>query len=353
METQQGKEIILSVHDLNVKFSLRGRDLHAIRGVSLDLYKGESLAIVGESGSGKSVFTKNFIGLLDNNGRIESGEIIFHGMDLAKFKTEKEWSAIRGKKIAIVMQDPMTSLNPLQTIGWQISEALILNKGLKSAEAKTKAIEILSDVGISDPQHRYNQYPHEFSGGMRQRVVIAIAIACGPEILICDEPTTALDVTIQAQILQLIKDLKKKHNMTTIYITHDLGVVANVADRIAVMYAGDIIEVGTAEEVFFTPQHPYTWALLSSLPQLGIQGQDLYSIKGTPPNLFGTISGDAFAPRNPNALEIDFLYRPPYFEVSPTHKAKTWLLDPRAPRMDPPPAVKQLRELGREAGVTQ
>jgi oligopeptide transport system ATP-binding protein len=247
----------------------------------------------------------------------------------------------------------MTSLNPLRTIGWQISEALILNQEMNSAEAKAKAIEILADVGISEPERRYSQYPHEFSGGMRQRVVIAIAIACGPEILICDEPTTALDVTIQAQILQLIKSLKVKHNMTTIYITHDLGVVANVADRIAVMYAGDIIEVGTAEEVFFTPQHPYTWALLSSLPQLSVPGQDLYSIQGTPPNLFGKITGDAFAPRNPDALEIDYMYRPPYFEVSPTHKAKTWLLDPRAPKIEPPLAVRKLRELGREAGVTQ
>ena len=352
MEAKQ-METILSVRDLNVKFSLRGRDLHAIRGISLDLYKGESLAIVGESGSGKSVFTKNFIGLLDKNGRVESGEILFQGMDLAKFKTEKEWAAVRGKKIAMVMQDPMTSLNPLKTIGWQISEALILNRGMNSAEAKVKTIEILADVGISESQRRYKQYPHEFSGGMRQRVVIAIAVACGPEILICDEPTTSLDVTIQAQILQLIKELKKKHNMTTIYITHDLGVVANVADRIAVMYAGDIIEVGTSEEVFFTPQHPYTWALLSSLPQLGVKGEELYSIKGTPPNLFGEIKGDAFAARNPKALEIDYLYRPPYFEVSATHKAKTWLLDPRAPKIEPPPTIRQLRELGREAGVTE
>ena len=356
METKrrdENRDVVLSVRDLNVKFSLRGRDLHAIRGISLDLYRGESLAIVGESGSGKSVFTKNFIGLLDKNGRVESGEILFAGMDLAKFKTEKEWAAIRGKKIAMVMQDPMTSLNPLKTIGWQISEALILNRGMKAPEAKARAIGILSDVGIAEPERRYRQYPHEFSGGMRQRVVIAIAVACGPEILICDEPTTALDVTIQAQILQLIKQLKVKHNMTTIYITHDLGVVANVADRIAVMYAGDIIEVGSTEEVFFTPQHPYTWALLSSLPQLGVKGEELYSIKGAPPSLFGAIKGDAFAPRNPRALEIDFLYRPPFFDVSPTHKAKTWLLDPRAPKMEPPAAIRQLKELGREAGVTQ
>ena len=341
----QNKEVILSVKDLSVCFSLRGKSLHAIRGVSLDVYKGESLAIVGESGSGKSVLTKNFIGLLDKNGTIDKGEILFEGMDLAKFKTEREWAKIRGKKIAMVMQDPMTSLNPLKTIGWQISEALILNRGMNHAQAKAETLNILKDVGISEPERRYKQYPHEFSGGMRQRVVIAIAVACSPEILICDEPTTALDVTIQAQILSLIKDLCRKYGMTTIYITHDLGVVANVADRIAVMYAGDIVEVGTSEEVFFDPKHPYTWALMSSLPQLGEKGHELYSIKGTPPKLFGVIRGDAFAPRNPQALKIDYMVRPPYFEVSPTHKARTWLLDPRAPKIDPPECLKRLKEL--------
>lgn len=341
----ENKEVILSVNDLSVRFSLRGKSLHAIRGVSLDVYKGESLAIVGESGSGKSVLTKNFIGLLDKNGTIDKGEILFEGMDLAKFKTEREWAKIRGKKIAMVMQDPMTSLNPLKTIGWQISEALILNRGMNHAQAKAETLNILKDVGISEPERRYKQYPHEFSGGMRQRVVIAIAVACSPEILICDEPTTALDVTIQAQILSLIKDLCHKYGMTTIYITHDLGVVANVADRIAVMYAGDIVEVGTSEEVFFDPKHPYTWALMSSLPQLGEKGHELYSIKGTPPKLFGVIRGDAFAPRNPQALKIDYMVRPPYFEVSPTHKARTWLLDPRAPKIDPPECLKRLKEL--------
>ena len=341
----QNKEVILSVKDLDVRFSLRGKSLHAIRGVSLDVYKGESLAIVGESGSGKSVLTKNFIGLLDKNGTIDKGEILFEGMDLAKFKTEREWAKIRGKKIAMVMQDPMTSLNPLKTIGWQISEALILNRGMNHAQAKAETLNILKDVGISEPERRYKQYPHEFSGGMRQRVVIAIAVACSPEILICDEPTTALDVTIQAQILSLIKDLCRKYGMTTIYMTLYLGVVAIVAVRIAVMYAVDIVEVGTSEEVFFDPKHPYTWALMSSLPQLGEKGHELYSIKGTPPKLFGVIRGDAFAPRNPQALKIDYMVRPPYFEISPTHKARTWLLDPRAPKIDPPECLKRLKEL--------
>lgn len=338
------KEVILSVKNLHVMFNLRGQVLHALRGVSLDVYKGESLAIVGESGSGKSVFVKNFIGLLDKNGWIERGEILYDGRDLATYKTDEQWREIRGKKIAMVMQDPMTSLNPLKTIGWQIEEALkIHRKGITADEAKKRCVEILADVGIPEPERRYKQYPHEFSGGMRQRVVIAIAMACDPDILVCDEPTTALDVTIQAQILNLIKDLKDKHSLTTIYITHDLGVVANVADRIAVMYAGDIIEVGACEEVFYDPKHPYTWALLSSLPQLGERGDDLYSIEGTPPNLFLPIRGDAFAPRNPTALAIDFKHRPPYFEVTPTHKAKTWLLDPRAPKIDPPESLKNIR----------
>ena len=221
-----------------------------------------------------------------------------------------------------------------------------LHQGLHGDAAKRAVLDVLTDVGIDEPERRCKQYPHEFSGGMRQRVVIAIAVACRPKILICDEPTTALDVTIQAQILELIKQMQKKYELTTIYITHDLGVVANVADRIAVMYAGDIVEVGTCDEVFYDPKHPYTWALLSSLPQLGVKGEPLYSIQGTPPNLFHEVRGDAFAPRNPQALKIDFLERPPFFEVSPTHKARTWLLDPRAPKVEPPEHIRVLREKG-------
>ncbi len=342
----QDRETVLSVRDLNVKFSLRGRTLHAIRDVSLDLYKGESLAIVGESGSGKSVFVKTFMGLLDANGWIDSGEIVYKGHDLTKFSTEKQWLGVRGKEIAMVLQDPMTSLNPLKTIGAQILEAIELHQGLTGEAAHKEMISTLVDVGITEPERRAKQYPHEFSGGMRQRVVIAIAVACRPKILICDEPTTALDVTIQAQILRLIRSLKEKYELTTVYITHDLGVVANVADRIAVMYAGDIVEIGLCEEVFYEPKHPYTWALLSSLPQLGIKGEPLYSIHGTPPNLFNEVKGDAFAPRNPQALKIDFVKRPPYFQVTDTHKARTWLLDPRAPKINPPEAVIKLATEG-------
>ena len=346
---EQNQKVILSVKDLNVKFNLRGKVLHAIRGINLDVYQGESLAIVGESGCGKSVLNKNFIGLLDPNGFISSGEIIYYGMDdgqpqvLSNYKKDNEWLKIRGSEVSMIMQDPMTSLNPLKTIGKQIGESLELHQGLKGKALKEAVYGILRDVCIEEPERRYKQYPHEFSGGMRQRVVIAIAIACRPKILICDEPTTALDVTIQAQILELLKDLKERYNLTIIFITHDLGVVANIADRVAVMYAGDIVETGMVREVFYDPRHPYTWALLSSLPQLGVKGQDLYSIKGTPPNLFNEIKGDAFAPRNPQALAIDFEEQPPYFDVSPTHKARTWLLDPRAPKVEPPEHLKQMR----------
>ena len=345
-------QLILSAKDVNIQFNLRGKVLHAIRGIDLDLYQGEVLAIVGESGSGKSVFTKSFMGLLDATGSITSGTIDYYGMAdgkplrLSDLRTEKDWLRVRGREIAMVMQDPMTSLNPLKTIGAQIMEAVALHQGLKGAAAKEKTLEYLRDVGISDPEKRFKQYPHEFSGGMRQRVVIAIAVACSPKILICDEPTTALDVTIQAQILQLLKEMRFKYDLTIVMITHDLGVVANIADRVAVMYAGDIVEIGTADEIYYDPRHPYTWALLSSMPQMGVKGEDLFNIVGTPPNLFAEIRGDAFAPRNPQALKIDFVKRPPYIEVTPTHTAKTWLLDPRAPKIEPPAAVKMLREEG-------
>ena len=324
------KEVILSVKDLVVQFALRGEMLTATRHVSLDIYKGESLAIVGESGSGKSVFTKTFIGLLDSNGKITSGSIKYGDFDLAKITDKKTWQHIRGGEIAMIMQDPMTSLNPLKKIGVQIRESILLhNPGISRSEAKKMAVKFIEDVGITDPEERYKQYPHEFSGGMRQRVVIAIALACNPKILICDEPTTALDVTIQAQILDLLHHLKEKYNLTIVFITHDLGVVANIADRVAVMYAGDIVEIGESNEIYKNAQHPYTRALLKSLPQLGTKGEPLYTIKGTPPALSQRINGDAFATRNPEAMKIDYKVLPPYFKVSETHYAKTWLLDPR------------------------
>ena len=327
-ETQNAP--ILRAKDVEIKFDLRGKTLTAVRGASLDLYPGESLAIVGESGSGKSVFTKSLIGMLDKNGRVTGGEVLFHGEDLFGYTTEAEWLRVRGKRIAMVFQDPMTSLNPVRTIGEQIAEVITWHFKTPHSEAKLEAIELLRKVGINDPERRYGQYPHEFSGGMRQRVVIATAIACRPEILICDEPTTALDVTVQAQIIRLIRDLQKELGMAVIYITHDLGVVASVADKVAVFYAGQVVERGTVHEIFHEPAHPYTKALLRALPQLGIRGHELYSIPGTPPNLFKEIRGDAFAPRNPDAMEIDFEEEPPEFQISDTHFAKTWLLHPMA-----------------------
>jgi oligopeptide/dipeptide ABC transporter, ATP-binding protein, C-terminal domain len=330
---------ILSARNVEVTFSLRGKKLVAIRHTSLDLYEGETLAIVGESGSGKSVFTKCFVGMLDKNGSITDGGIIYQGEDLTQF-TEKDWLRIRGKKIAMVTQDPMTSLNPLKTIGYQIQESVELHQGLKGHEARKEVYRILEAVGIPDPERRYKQYPHEFSGGMRQRVVIAIAVACRPQILICDEPTTALDVTIQAQILELINNLKKQRNLSVIFISHDLGVIANMADRIAVMYAGKIVEYGTAEEVFYEPAHPYTWALLSSVPDLGTK-EKLESIPGTPPNMIYPPKGDAFAERNANALKIDFEQQPPMFKITDTHYAATWLLHPSAPKLEMPAVIKE------------
>ncbi len=338
------KEPILSAKDVEIEFTLRGKTLKAIRRCSLDLFEGETLAIVGESGSGKSVFTKSFLGMLDANGKITGGSIMYEGKDLAKYTSEKDWMSIRGKKISMVMQDPMTSLNPLKKIGRQIEESIELNQGLRGDAAKKRAIEIMGQVGIIEPERRAKQYPHEFSGGMRQRVVIAIAAACRPQILICDEPTTALDVTIQAQILDLIRNLQKDMHMTVIYITHDLGVVANVADRVAVMYAGQIVEYGLVNEIFYDAWHPYTWALLSSLPQLGVKGEELPTIDGTPPNLFNEVKGDAFAPRNRQALAIDFEEEPPFFKISETHQAKTWYLDPRAPKIEQPGTIRRLRE---------
>ena len=573
----ENRKVLLSVKDLHVNFKVRGRTLSAIRGVSLDFYEGESVAIVGESGSGKSVFTKTFAGMLDSNGYIDQGSIIFndeeladtkvaldnaakaaiakaeealnesskleagaatframielesekkarenlseeeyhatterinalnfqktelfnqrqsidskaekakykemgeqikameaeivklekereadikahkeavkndtaymtaynekmaalkaqyqqeincevtaaqkerntiiakeiylsvgrfgslkrkqfikqlleafrkamelgvdlnddaqrnnifdtvvfrvkyldetpeqlHGicvLNLAKVKFSKDWTQIRGGKISTVFQDPMTSLNPIITIGKQISSVILKHQNCSELEARERAIVMMKKVGIPNAEARFDDYPFQYSGGMRQRIVIAIALSCQPKILICDEPTTALDVTIQAQILKLIKDLQKEFNYTIVFITHDLGVVANIADRVAVLYGGQVIEVGTCEEVFYDPKHPYTWALLSSLPQLAQRNTQLYSITGTPPSLYNKIVGDAFAPRNPYCLQIDTLKEPPMFQVTETHFAKTWLLDPRAPKVEKPEIIQNIHE---------
>ena len=265
-------------------------------------------------------------------------------LDLAKIHYTKDWNQIRGGRIATVFQDPMTSLNPIITIGKQITSVILKHQNCSELEARARAMELMKKVGIPNAEKRFDDYPFQYSGGMRQRIVIAIALSCQPKILICDEPTTALDVTIQAQILKLIKDLQKEFNYTIVFITHDLGVVANVADRVAVLYAGQIVELGTVEEIFYDPHHPYTWALLSSLPQLAQRNTKLYSISGTPPSLYNEIVGDAFAPRNPHCLKIDTLKEPPMFRITDTHFAKTWLLDPRAPKIKKPEAIENIHE---------
>jgi len=330
-------EPIIQVKDLAVNFKAFAGTVQAVRGVSFDLFKGETLAIVGESGSGKSVTIKTLLGILPKNGHIASGEILYNGNDLTKY-SEKDFYAIRGKKISLVFQDPLSALNPIMKIGKQITEALILSKSVDKAHAKDRAIELMTQVGIPQPEIRYDEYPFQFSGGMRQRIVIAIALASNPEILICDEPTTALDVTIQAKILELIKDLKKKDDLSIIFITHDMGVVANMADRICVMYAGRIVEYGTAEEIFYEPAHPYTWALLSAMPDLDTE-DELFAIPGAPPNMLQPPKGDAFAARNKFALEIDYEEEPPYFKISDTHYAATWLLHPDAPHVEMPESL--------------
>lgn len=343
----ENQKILLSVKNLHVDFRVRGRTLHAIRGISLDFYEHESVAIVGESGSGKSVFTKTFAGMLEANGHISQGSIEFHDgqtEDLAKLKRPKDWNRIRGSRIATVFQDPMTSLDPIMPIGRQITSVIRKHQNCTETQARARALDMMAKVGIPDPVNRFDDYPFQYSGGMRQRIVIAIALSCQPKILICDEPTTALDVTIQAQILQLIKDLQKEFGYTIIFITHDLGVVANIADRVAVLYGGQVIELGTAEDIFYDPRHPYTWALLSSLPQLARKGETLFAISGTPPSLYQKITGDAFAPRNPYCLKIDTLQEPPMFRVSNTHFAKTWLLDERAPIIQKPEAICDLHQ---------
>lgn len=428
-ESINAGDVALSVRNLTVSFRTNKGIVHAVRGISFDLKKGETLALVGESGSGKSVTAKAMLGIEAPNAIIESGSIFYEDRDLLKF-TEEDFNQIRGNKITMIFQDPMSSLDPIVKIGPQMTEAAILNgrrkqklaekklcliiknlskndsykkelAGIKKAvkfakkdysiqfknlslaydfeEAKQqvkipeclspaknlllqkefeelndaicrstfcvtkkiayeKALKIMAEVGISDGEKRFNQYPFEFSGGMRQRIVIAIAIAANPDLLICDEPTTALDVTIQAQILELINSLKKKRGMSVIFITHDLGVVANVADRIAVMYAGKIVETGSVDDVFYSPAHPYTWALLGSMPDLDSSGR-LEAIPGTPPNMIYPPEGDAFAARNKYAMQIDFEREPPLFKISESHSAATWLLHPNAPKVELPEAL--------------
>lgn len=338
---KNNNETILEVNDLTISFKTQQGVLNAIRGVDFDLKKGETLAIVGESGSGKSVTSKAIMGILAGNAIHEKGSIIFEDEDLMLLPDEK-FTDIRGSRITMIFQDPMSSLNPIMKVGKQITETLILKMKMPKAKAYEKAISLMKEVGIPEPERRFHQYPFQFSGGMRQRIVIAIALANDADILICDEPTTALDVTIQAQILDLIKKIKEERGLSVIFITHDLGVVANVADRVIVMYAGQIVEEGMSEEIFYDSRHPYTWALLSSMPNVDTKEERLESIPGIPPNAIDEIIGDAFAPRNKYAMQIDFEEQPPRFKITDTHYASTWLLHPSAPKVDKPLAVQRI-----------
>ena len=354
------REKVLTVRDLSITFTTTAGPVHAIRGVNLDLYRGETLAIVGESGSGKSVTVKAAMGILAKNGRVDSGSIEFtyhhddgtpETVNILEMKKRDIRRHINGKRIAMIFQDPMTSLDPTMPIGKQIMEGMIWHYKTPKAEAHKKAVALLKEVGITDAEERMKNYPHQLSGGMRQRVVIAIALACDPELLICDEPTTALDVTIQAKILELIQRIQRERNISVIYITHDLGVVAKVADFVNVMYAGRIVETGTTDEVYYTPAHPYTWGLLSAMPDLDTEDDRLYTIPGSPPNLLHPVQGDAFAPRNVYALNIDERLEPPMFKITDTHYAATWLLDPRAPKVELPPELKaRIERMKKEAG---
>ncbi|EIT84591.1 oligopeptide/dipeptide ABC transporter ATPase [Fictibacillus macauensis ZFHKF-1] len=330
---------ILDVKNLNVSFHTFAGEVKAVRGVNIHLDKGESLAVVGESGSGKSVTSKAIMRLLpEKTSEIKEGQILFEGKDLARL-SNREMEKIRGSEISMIFQDPMTSLNPTMTIGKQIMEGLRKHQNLSKQEAKERAINLLKLVNIPNPELRVNEYPHQFSGGMRQRVVIAIALACNPKVLIADEPTTALDVTIQAQILDLMRDLQEKTGTAIILITHDLGVVANLSQRVAVMYGGTIVETGTTDEVFYNPKHPYTWGLLASMPKLDAKDKELLAIPGTPPNLLKPPVGCPFAARCPHAMQVCTDHMPDATELSSTHQAACWLLDERAPKVEPPEAA--------------
>jgi len=343
-------ENILEMRDLSISFKTAAGEVNAIRGVDLNLVKGKTLALVGESGSGKSVTVKAIMGILASNGKINTGEILFYDprkaesaapTDLIKLSKKEMRRTINGQRISMVFQDPMTSLNPTMTVGDQVMEGMVYHRKRTPHAARARALELLELVGIPEPEKRMKNYPHQLSGGMRQRVVIAIAMSCEPDILICDEPTTALDVTIQAKILELIASIQKKLAISVVYITHDLGVVAKVADDVVVMYAGKIVEKGTVDDVFYDPRHPYTWGLLSAMPDMDSDNERLYTIPGNPPNLLHKPAGDAYAVRNAYALKIDHRAEPPMFKISDTHFAATWLLDPRAPKIDMPAALKE------------
>lgn len=331
---------ILEVKNLSVNIPTSAGVVQAVRNVSFSLEKGEVLAIVGESGSGKSILCKTIMKLLPQSAEIVSGKIFANGIDITNYR-DKDMEKLRGKFFSMIFQDPMTALNPTMSIEKQIAEAILIHDPkIDKKKLSRRVTELLELVGIQHAEERKKLYPYNFSGGMRQRSVLAIALASNPKILFADEPTTSLDVTIQAQILDLLRQIQKKFGTATIFVTHDLGAVARIADRVAVMYAGKIIEIGTAEEIFYDPKHPYTWGLLNSLPILSKGKNFLYTIPGMPPTLINPPKGDAFACRNKFALAIDYEESPPFFKVSDTHFAATWLLHPDAPKIKPPEAIK-------------
>lgn len=327
---------LLEIKNLSVSFDTPQGELQAVRDVSFSLHAGEVLALVGESGCGKSVLCKSIMKLLHGNARITGGSILVDGVDITNYR-QRDMERLRGRLFSMVFQDPMATLNPTISIGEQIAEAVRVHHPKLEREAVyQRVMELMKLVGITEPEQRYRQYPYHFSGGMRQRSVMAIALASNPKILLADEPTTSLDVTIQAQILDLLRDIQQKLGTATIFVSHDLGVVARIADRVAVMYAGKIVEIGTAEEIFYDPRHPYTWALMRSLPAFAREGEELYTIPGMPPTMIDLPPGDAFASRNEYALAIDYEEMPPMFQISDTHYAATWLLDERVPKITPP-----------------
>lgn len=334
-------EGLLKIKNLSVGIASPAGKVQAVRDVSFNLYPGEVLAIVGESGCGKSMLCKAIMKLLPKSAKIEGGKIIANGVDITDY-SDKDMRKLRGKLFSMIFQDPMTALNPTIPIGQQIAEAILVHEPkLPKEEVYNRVIELMELVGIQQPHERYKLYPYNFSGGMRQRSVMAIALAANPRILLADEPTTALDVTIQAQILDLLKEIQVKLGTATILVSHDLGVVARCADRVAIMYAGKIVEIGTAEEIYYDPRHPYTWGLMQSLPALNKGAKELKTIPGMPPTLIDPPAGDAFACRNEYALEIDYLEQPPMFQITDTHDAATWLLDPSAPKVKSPMGVKR------------
>ena len=334
-------EKILEVRNLSVSFDSPKGEVQAVRDVSFSLKKGEVLALVGESGCGKSVLCKSIMKLLPKSARIKEGSILVNGTDITGYR-ERDMQKIRGKVFSMIFQDPMTSLNPTMKIGQQIAEAILIHDKKKTKDqVYKKVIELMELVGIERAEERYHAYPYNFSGGMRQRSVMAIALASNPDLLFADEPTTALDVTIQAQILDLLREIQQKLGTATILVSHDLGVVARAADRVAVMYAGKIVEIGTAEEIYYDPRHPYTWGLMQSLPYFSKGKDQLYTIPGMPPSLVNPPKGDAYACRNEYALGIDYEEMPPMFQITHTHYAATWLLDKRAPKIIPPVGGKE------------